>query len=169
MLSNCSSHVTVMHHQVCNGKLAGRLQPFGVRVIGVKQSPWTNEIQYNGVEKRGSWSQLHAFAAEADIVILTCTQTAATRGMVDAAFLAACKAGVIIINMARGEFSPQPKELVPTLPTWLLLLSQYALLPAKMALLRRRPVGLRCCERRPGEQQDWCSWSGRPVAGAHRP
>ena len=82
--------------------MAGRLQPFGVRVLGVKQSPWTSEIHYNGVEKRGSWSQLHAFAAEADIVILTCTQTAATRGMVDAAFLAACKPGVVIINVARG-------------------------------------------------------------------
>ena len=80
-------------------------------MIGVKQSQWTSEIYHNGVEKRGSWSQLHAFAAEADIVILTCTQTAATRGMVDAAFLAACKVGVVIINVARGG-AFQPNEMI---------------------------------------------------------
>ncbi len=40
---------------------------------------------------------------EADIIIVACSQDATTRGFVNSAFLSACKAGVIIVNVARGE------------------------------------------------------------------
>jgi phosphoglycerate dehydrogenase-like enzyme len=43
-----------------------------------------------------------SLAASADFVVLTCPQNAETRGMVDERFLASCKPGVRIINVARG-------------------------------------------------------------------
>ena len=43
-----------------------------------------------------------AALAEADIVSLHCPSSAATRGMVDAAFLAARRPGALLINAARG-------------------------------------------------------------------
>ena len=45
-------------------------------------------------------------AAEADALILTCSQNEQTRGLVDKALLAACKPGVLIVNVARGEQLP---------------------------------------------------------------
>ena len=43
---------------------------------------------------------------EADIIVLACSQDATTRGFVNSAFLLACKAGVTIVNVARGMVSP---------------------------------------------------------------
>jgi D-3-phosphoglycerate dehydrogenase len=43
-----------------------------------------------------------AAAAEADIVTLHCPSNAATRGMVDAGFLAGMKRGAVLVNTARG-------------------------------------------------------------------
>lgn len=39
---------------------------------------------------------------KADIVVLACTETASTRGLVGPEFIAACATGVLIINVARG-------------------------------------------------------------------
>ena len=42
-------------------------------------------------------------AAKADIIAMTCSQTPETKGMVDGKLLAACKPGVHIVNVARGQ------------------------------------------------------------------
>ncbi|PSC74029.1 glyoxylate reductase hydroxypyruvate reductase isoform X2 [Micractinium conductrix] len=52
---------------------------------------------------RGVWGQDSArLAARADLIALTCHQDEHNRGMVDADFLAHCKPGVRIVNIARG-------------------------------------------------------------------
>lgn len=80
---------------------------FGVRVLVARQSPWEHDSATTepgaSAEIRGSWQQLHELAAQADIVALTCTETPATRGMINDQFLSACKPGVIIVNVARGN------------------------------------------------------------------
>ena len=45
---------------------------------------------------------LHRLLPGADIVVLTCTQNDATRGIVGREFLRRCKRGVRIVNVARG-------------------------------------------------------------------
>ena len=42
-------------------------------------------------------------AAKADIIAMTCSQTPETKGMIDSKLLAACKPGVYIVNVARGQ------------------------------------------------------------------
>lgn len=52
---------------------------------------------------------------EADIIIVACSQDDTTRGFVNAAFLSACKAGVSIVNVARGETQPLPAVMAASL------------------------------------------------------
>lgn len=89
-----------------------RLKALGANLIGVRQSPWAlAEVASGGTElqeldrlfsERFQWPQLHEAAAKADLIMLTCTVTEATRGMINRGFLQACRKGVIIINVARG-------------------------------------------------------------------
>ena len=51
------------------------------------------------LDEAGEWV---GFAAEADVIIVACSQDASSRGFVNAAFLAACRPGVVIVNVARG-------------------------------------------------------------------
>lgn len=82
------------------------MKALGTKLIGVRQSPW-DTTQAEALDElfteRMQWPQLHQAAVRADLIVLTCTVTDATRGMIDKAFLGACKEGVIIINVARGS------------------------------------------------------------------
>lgn len=51
---------------------------------------------------KGAWSDMHRFAAAADIIIVACSQDRTSMGFVNDGLLAACKPGVIIVNVARG-------------------------------------------------------------------
>jgi D-3-phosphoglycerate dehydrogenase len=51
--------------------------------------------------------EVNAALAEADIVTLHCPSNAETRGMADAAFLAAMKRGAVFVNTARGTVVDQ--------------------------------------------------------------
>ncbi len=53
-------------------------------------------------EYGGGHADLLRLLPHADIVVLACTQSAETKGLVGKAFLAACKRGVRIVNVARG-------------------------------------------------------------------
>ncbi|KAL4418773.1 hypothetical protein ABPG77_010378 [Micractinium sp. CCAP 211/92] len=112
-------------------ELAVRLKPFGVRITALRRKPWGRQARHAeqqdagqalcrpfpgcqpdpGLEAaaeaaladRGCWGQDSArLAAEADIIAVTCHQDEQNRGMVGAEFLAHCKRGVRIINVARG-------------------------------------------------------------------
>ena len=84
-----------------------RLKPFHVKLIGVRRSPWgTNPADApleSDLQQKGSFQDLHGLLKQADLVVLTCSQTELTKGMVNTAFLEACKPGVQVINVARGE------------------------------------------------------------------
>lgn len=75
--------------------LAARLAPFEVDVTFVARSPRPSEGVY-GV------SELPELLPLADVVVVLVPLTGQTRGMVDAAFLAAMPDGALLVNAARG-------------------------------------------------------------------
>ena len=83
-----------------------RLKPFHVKLMGVRRSPWGTNPSDSHLEaelqQRGVFQDLPSLVGQADLIVLTCSLTDATRGMVDRTFLKACKPGVRIINVARG-------------------------------------------------------------------
>lgn len=82
------------------GSRLGRLaRAFGMNVVGIRRSPAT--AADDGVTIRPP-ADFHAALADADVVVLTCPLTDATRGLVDAGALAAMKPGAYLINVARG-------------------------------------------------------------------
>ncbi len=74
--------------------------------MGVRRSPWGANPSDSHLEaelqQRGVFQDLPSLVGQADLIVLTCSLTDATRGMVDRPFLKACKPGVRIINVARG-------------------------------------------------------------------
>jgi phosphoglycerate dehydrogenase-like enzyme len=72
-----------------------RLIPFEVEVVRVARTS-RQHPPVHGVE------DLWALLPHADIVIVTIPLSASTRHLVDAAFLAAMKAGALLVNVARG-------------------------------------------------------------------
>ena len=88
--------------------LLGRLRPFGVRATAVRRSAWgqaPDQASEALLDGKGAWGDLPRFAAEADIIVVACSQDASSQGFVNRAFLAACKPGVVIVNVARGAHS----------------------------------------------------------------
>lgn len=97
-------------------QVARRLAAFDMRVLAVRRSRWGCKGRREGgeaggggadalpagVSEGGSPEELGAFAARADLVVLTCTQNESTRRLVDDAFLAKLKPGALLINIARG-------------------------------------------------------------------
>ncbi|KAA6423439.1 MAG: D-3-phosphoglycerate dehydrogenase [Trebouxia sp. A1-2] len=88
------------------GNIAKELKPFHVKLMGVRRSPWGTNPSDSHLEaelqQRGVFQDLPGLVGQADLIVLTCSLTDATRGMVDRTFLKACKPGVRIINVARG-------------------------------------------------------------------
>jgi D-3-phosphoglycerate dehydrogenase len=76
--------------------VAALARPFGIRVAAVTRHPIDPVA---GVTRAES---LLALAADSDVLSVHCPLTAATRGCVDAAVLAAMPAGGFVINTARG-------------------------------------------------------------------
>ncbi|CAL5221445.1 g3635 [Coccomyxa viridis] len=86
-------------------ELIPRLKPFGVHVTAVRRSGWGqagDAAAESLLDAKASWSEMPSLTPEADVIIVACSQDATTRGFVNSAFLSACKAGVVIVNVARG-------------------------------------------------------------------
>jgi phosphoglycerate dehydrogenase-like enzyme len=79
--------------------IATRAAAFGMRVIGSRRRP-TPTAGVDMVVGEGEWRPL---LGEADYVVLAAPLTAATRGMIGAAELAAMRPDAYLINIARGE------------------------------------------------------------------
>ena len=77
-----------------------------MHITAVRRSAW-GEAEAAAAEAaldaKGLWGQMSSLTGQADIIILATSQDATTRGFVNKAFLSACKPGVIIVNVARGE------------------------------------------------------------------
>jgi phosphoglycerate dehydrogenase-like enzyme len=88
-------HVVIVGAGSIGAALRARLEPFEVRVTGVARHARPDE----GV---AAVADLPSLLPEADVVVLVVPLTDATRGMVDASFLAAMKDGALLVNAARG-------------------------------------------------------------------
>jgi phosphoglycerate dehydrogenase-like enzyme len=83
-------------------EVAKRLQPFGVRLLGIKQHPSETLRQQFGFTFLGNLPDLPSVLAEADFVVLALPVTPATRGCIDTTALAQMKKTAFLINVGRG-------------------------------------------------------------------
>ncbi len=81
------------------GRLARLAKAFEMTVIGVRQNP---SAGLNGADEVHGLDALPALLPRADIVVLTCPLTPATRGLIDAAALKRMKRSAQLVNCARG-------------------------------------------------------------------
>ena len=78
--------------------LAQRLRAFDATVDVVRRS----DAPIETAARVGTADDLPRFLPDADVVVLACPLTAATRGMANAAFFAAVKKDAFLVNIARG-------------------------------------------------------------------
>ena len=76
----------------------------GLKVIGVRRHPRAHEH----ADEMHAPDKLHALLARSDWLAIACPLTAETRGVIDAAALAALPKGARIINISRGEVIDEP-------------------------------------------------------------
>jgi phosphoglycerate dehydrogenase-like enzyme len=78
--------------------IALRAKAFGMRVHAANRSAVTSEH----VDRAYALSELHAFLASVDVVVVTLPLTAQTQGIVDAAALNAMRPSAWLVNVGRG-------------------------------------------------------------------
>ncbi len=82
------------------GSAVARLgRALGAHVLGVRRSPTGTEP----VDEMLAPAAAAGHLGRADVVVLTAPSTPATRGLVDAAFLASMRPGALLVNIARGD------------------------------------------------------------------
>jgi phosphoglycerate dehydrogenase-like enzyme len=79
-------------------EVAKRAKAFGAGVSVVRRSPETSDV----VDRAGTMADLPSLLPDADIVVLACPLTDATRGFAGDEFFNAAKPGTILVNIARG-------------------------------------------------------------------
>jgi len=79
-------------------EIAKRIKPFGVELTVVRHSPGAADL----ADRTLTQKDLAGALPEADVVVLACALTDATRNLCDAAFFAAMKPGAVLINIGRG-------------------------------------------------------------------
>lgn len=75
-----------------------RARALGATVTGVRRST----AAHSAADQMATLADLPAHIGRADVVVLCCPLTEATRRLADAAFLGRMKAGAILINVGRG-------------------------------------------------------------------
>jgi phosphoglycerate dehydrogenase-like enzyme len=87
------------------GRIARLCKALGMNVVGVRQNVAGGA---EGADEVHSFRDLHAVLPRADFLILACPLTDDTRGLVNAAALAALKPTAQVINVARGRVVDEP-------------------------------------------------------------
>jgi phosphoglycerate dehydrogenase-like enzyme len=86
-----------------SGRIGSRLaelaRAFGMTVYGVRRNPGEPSPAFSGIHPPEA---LDGLLPRADVVVLTCPLTAATRGLANAAFFARMRPDAYFINVARG-------------------------------------------------------------------
>ena len=82
--------------------LAARLQPFGVRLIGITRGPDAARSAALGLSACYALDDRAAALHATDILVVCIPLTVETRGVVDARTLSALPKGAYVINVARG-------------------------------------------------------------------
>lgn len=90
--------VTILGYGGIGREIARRVRPFQSRIIAVARSARDDDI----AERVVAADALRDALCESDALVIAAALTAETRGMVDAAALAALKPGAILVNIARG-------------------------------------------------------------------
>lgn len=83
--------------------LAGKAKAFGMRVVGVRSRPQSDEC----VDIVAGPDDLHDFLEDADCIAVCAPLTPATRGMLGRAEIAAMKQGVLLADVSRGGIVDQ--------------------------------------------------------------
>ncbi|MGE3855473.1 MAG: D-2-hydroxyacid dehydrogenase [Dehalococcoidia bacterium] len=89
------------------GEVARRARALGCRVSGMRRACEANP-SHPLVDTALPPSMLHSLLAESDYVVLTAPLTAQTRGMIDAAALAAMRPDAVLLNVGRGPLIDEP-------------------------------------------------------------
>jgi len=92
------AHVAVLGYGGIGREIARRLKAFGAEVTALGRTARADDIADRVVASK----DLHAVLARADALVIASALTAETKGMIDAAALAAMKPGGILVNIARG-------------------------------------------------------------------
>lgn len=92
------STVAILGYGGIGRETARRAKAFGAKVIAIARSAREDTFADAIVPS----AQLHAALADADSLVVTAALTEETKGMIDAAALAAMKPGGILVNIARG-------------------------------------------------------------------
>ncbi len=79
--------------------VARRAKAFEMRVMGVNRTVRPDEHDFDAMY---GLDRLHEAMGQADYVVLACALTPETRGLIDAAALAAMKKSTLLVNVARG-------------------------------------------------------------------
>jgi phosphoglycerate dehydrogenase-like enzyme len=87
------------------GRLAQLAKAFDMRVIGFRRDPSAGRGVADEVH---TLLELPHYLPQADAVALTCALTPQTRGVIDAAALAAMRPSAVLVNCARGGCVDQP-------------------------------------------------------------
>jgi phosphoglycerate dehydrogenase-like enzyme len=77
---------------------------FGMKVIGIRQDPKKGT---NGADSIHAMGDLVKLAPQADIVVLACSLTPETTGLMSAAAFAAMKPSAMFVNVARGKVADE--------------------------------------------------------------
>ncbi|MFJ7071362.1 2-hydroxyacid dehydrogenase [Streptomyces sp. NPDC098781] len=89
--------VLLLGHGAIGSAVEARLRPFECRVLRLART--ARETRQGPVH---AMTELPALLPEADVVVVTVPLTDATRGLVDADFLARLKDGALLVNVSRG-------------------------------------------------------------------
>ena len=82
--------------------LCKRLQPFGVKLIGIKQHDHEKAKKELGLEWIGSLGDLKELLAKSDFVVVALPLTDESKNLIDSEAFAAMKNDAFLINLARG-------------------------------------------------------------------
>jgi phosphoglycerate dehydrogenase-like enzyme len=82
--------------------LARRLRPFGVRLLGITRDPRAEKVAAFGLDACFAIGERHQALSQTNVLIPCMPLSDATRGMIDAAALAAMPRGGYLVNVARG-------------------------------------------------------------------
>ena len=90
--------VAILGYGGIGREIARRLKSFGATVVAIARAERTDDFADRIVSSRS----FHSVLAEADALVVACSLTAETMGMVNAAAIAAFKPGGVLVNIARG-------------------------------------------------------------------
>ena len=79
-------------------EVARKVKALGATTAVIRRKPATSDI----VDKAGTLADLPSLLPAADVIVLACPLTAATRGLAGRDFFDATKKGALLVNIARG-------------------------------------------------------------------